>query len=401
MTACNPLRIQAKWQRRSSRSCPNDGAGAYTLAFPTNRHLMQLRATLALHGVLAGLRWVILATLVLFAQAILPYWLFVDKQGDWLPRVQQIFALFTLLVCLHVWACVSWLSPCLRRIYPAKLASRLVCGQLAIFAGVLFITVAVYLQLFPWLMGRPVNPGGQFAVTYRTWMVASFVYGWLLVRDFAAAESARALQLRLETQSLATDVDRAELAMLEVQIEPHFLFNTLAHVKRLYRHDAAAAGLLLGTLIDYLAQALPALRRDDWRLGDELDLVELYLNLIGQRFGARLQYSISAPSAARATTMPALSVATLVENAVRHGLGPKADVGCLDVRVTLGERAVLIEVADNGVGLRPGSGSGLGLATVRARLRACFGARATLEVAARDAGGVLASIRIAQGSAHA
>jgi len=349
---------------------------------------------------MAGLRWVILATLVLFAQAILPYWLFVEKEGDWLPLVQQIFALFTFLACMHVWACVHWLNPFLRQIYPARLMPRLVFGQLAIFSGVLLITIAVYLELFPVLMGRLVRPGGQFEVAYRTWMVASFVYGWLLVRDFSAEESARALQLQLETQSLATDVDRTELAMLEAQIEPHFLFNTLAHVKRLYRHDAPAAGGLLATLIDYLAQALPALRRDDWRLGDELDLVELYLNLIGQRFGARLQYAISAPATARVTALPALSVATLVENAVRHGLGPKAEVGCLDVRVTHTEREILIEVADNGVGLRPGSGSGLGLATVRARLRACFGARGVLEVAARPAGGVLASIRIAQAVAR-
>lgn len=349
-------------------------------------------------SVLRGLSWVILSTVVLFAQAILPYWIFLNTEGAWLPPVLRIFALFTLLVCLHVWACVGWLSPILRRRYPSALGPRLLVGLLAIFAGVLLITVVVYLQLFPALMGRPVNPWGQFEVTYRTWMVASFVYGWLLVRDFSADESARALALQLETQSLATDVDRTELAMLEAQIEPHFLFNTLAHVKRLYRHDTAAAGTLLGTLIDYLARALPALRRDDWRLGDELDLVELYLSLIAQRFGARLHYTLSAPDAARARTLPALSVATLVENAVRHGLGPKAGVGSLDVRVTVGERELLIEVSDNGVGLRPGSGSGLGLATVRARLRGCFGAAAVLSVAARAEGGVLASIRIDKAS---
>ncbi len=345
-------------------------------------------------SVLRGLSWVILSTVVLFAQAILPYWIFMNAEEAWLPPVLRIFALFTLLVCLLVWACVSWLSPILRRKYPAALGPRLLCGLLTIFAGVSLITIVVYLYVFPAVMGRPVHPWGQFQVTYRTWMVASFVYGWLLVRDFSADESARALALQLETQSLATDVDRTELAMLEAQIEPHFLFNTLAHVKRLYRHDAVAAGTLLATLIDYLARALPALRRDDWRLGDELDLVELYLSLIAQRFGARLHYALNAPAAARAMTLPALSIATLVENAVRHGLGPKPGVGSLDVRVSIGERDVLIEVSDNGVGLKPGSGSGLGLATVRARLRACFGAAAVLSVAARAGGGVLASIRI-------
>lgn len=352
-------------------------------------------------SVLRGLGWVLLSTAVLFAQAILPGWIFMDPGSPWFPPVLRLFALFTLLVCLHVWACVCWLSPFLRRHYPAILSPRLLFGLLAIFSGVVLITIGVYLQLFPAVMGRPVNPGGQFGVAYRTWMVASFVYGWLLVRDFATDESARRLALQLETQALATDVDRIELAMLEAQIEPHFLFNTLAHVKRLYRHDPQAAGVLLATLIDYLSRALPALRRDDWRLGDELDLVELYLNLIAQRFGTRLQFAISAPAAARATALPALSVATLVENAIRHGLGPKAGAGSLAVHVSHTAHGVLIEVSDNGVGLRPGSGSGLGLATVRARLRACFGAGAALSVGALDGGGVRASIRIDQTVVHA
>ena len=137
----------------------------------------------------------------------------------------------------------------------------------------------------------------------------------------------------------------------------------------MYRVEEASADRVLGTLIDYLERALPALRRSDWTVGDELQLVELYLSLIEQRFGGRLCFSIAAPPGAASCPLPALTVATLVENAVRHGLGPKAGNGTVRVAGALDGGIVRIDVADDGVGLRQTSGSGLGLATVRARLR--------------------------------
>ena len=346
-----------------------------------------------------GLAWVPVAAVALFIFGSLPYWFFVDNPRFVSP-VTNVLLVYHLTVALLVWACATWLNPVLARLYPYRLAPRMVFGMLALLAGGALAVMFAYGVVFEAVMGRPVYPIGLVKVTYRAQMVAFFVYGWLLLRDFSNGQAAEASRLELETEALATDVDRSELAMLEAQIEPHFLFNTLAHIKRMYRVEEAGADRVLGTLIDYLERALPALRKSDWTVGDELQLVGLYLTLIEQRFGGRLRFAISATPEAASCPLPALTVATLVENAVRHGLGPKAGNGEVRVEVVLDEGTLRIDVADDGVGLRQSSGSGLGLATVRARLRGRFGANAEVIVAPGNTGGVLASI-VVKGRVHA
>ena len=358
---------------------------------------VQVQGTKRFHP--GGLAWVPVAAVSLFIFASLPYWFFADNPRFVSP-VTNVLLVYHLAVALLVWACANWLNPVLARMYPHRLAPRMVAGMLTVLAGGALAMIFSYGLVFEAVMGRAVNPIGLVKVTYRAQMVAFFVYGWLLLRDFSSGQAAEALQLERETETLATDVDRSELAMLEAQIEPHFLFNTLAHIKRMYRVEEAGADGVLGTLIDYLERALPALRRSDWTVGDELQLVGLYLTLIEQRFGGRLCFTISAPAGAASCPLPALTVATLVENAVRHGLGPKAGNGEVRVEVALDEGTLRIDVADDGVGLRQSSGSGLGLATVRARLRGRFGANANVIVAPGAMGGVLASI-VVSGGAHA
>ncbi|ATQ77688.1 hypothetical protein CR152_26655 [Massilia violaceinigra] len=349
---------------------------------------------------LPGFAWVFLAVCVLSVHAILPAWILADKPALLAP-VHTVLVVLHTLDALFVWACAIWLSPFLERRYPLDLAPRMVVGLLVVLSGVVLIIIAVYLYLFPAVTGRPVQLAGQYMDAYRALMVSIFIYGWLLMRDYANAQAARALSLQLKTDALATDVDRSELAMLEAQIEPHFLFNTLAHVKRLYRMDDAAADEVLKNLIAYFERALPALRKADWSVGDEIELVVLYLNLIEQRSGGRLRYKVSVSPPSTTRQLPALTIATLVENAVRHGVGPKAGSGMILIAVTLTGRELSIVVSDDGVGLRLSSGNGLGLATVRARLRGTFGAGASLLVAPGTSGGVCATIRIAIGSGHA
>lgn len=344
--------------------------------------------------------WALLAATALFAHMRMPAWLYAGDEPWFSTQVMLLYAYYLLCAALG-WVCHIYLNPLLERRYPNRLAPRMVFGLLILFSGIVLVTIGVYLQLFPLLMGRPVRLAGMYEVFSRTLAVGLLVYGWLQTRSFSEARRKRVLRLRVDTDALATDLDRSELAMLEAQIEPHFLFNTLAHIKRMYRKDTAAADQVLGTLIAYLDRALPALRSPGWTIADELDLIALYLDLLVQRFGERLQFKISLAPACGAVALPALTIATLVENAVRHGLAPKAGQGTVQIEIAPNQAGLLIAVRDDGVGLRQSSGKGLGLATVRARLRARFGAAAVLLVEPQAAGGVQASIQLPGEARHA
>ena len=344
--------------------------------------------------------WALLAASALFVHVRMPTWLYASDEPWFSPQVMLLYAYYVLCAALG-WVCHIHLNPLLERRYPHRLAPRMVFGLSILFSGIVLVTIGVYLRLFPLLIGRPVRPAGLYYVFSRTVAVGLLVYGWLQTRRHSEAERRRVLQLRVDTDALATDLDRSELAMLEAQIEPHFLFNTLAHIKRLYRKDTVAADQVLGTLIAYLDRALPALRSPGWTIADELDLIALYLDLLVQRFGERLQFKISLAPACGAVALPALTIATLVENAVRHGLAPKAGQGTVHIDIEPNHAGLLIAVRDDGVGLRHSSGKGLGLATVRARLRARFGAAAQLLVEPQAAGGVRASIQLPGSARHA
>jgi LytS/YehU family sensor histidine kinase len=265
-------------------------------------------------------------------------------------------------------------------------------GLAAILCSNGILVGLVFPPAFRLIMGRDAR--GLTGLWIMTSIVGAVAYSCHLIARAAAVQRERTLHVQLETDKLAIALNRAELAMLEAQIEPHFLFNTLAHIKRQYRLDAGTADQMLSALIDYLDRAVPALRHADWTVGDELDLIRVYLGLLQQRFGTRLHFCIEAPDAARRSRLPALTVTTLVENAIRHGLAPKPEGGSIAVSAAIDQAGLAIEVCDDGVGLRQSSGSGLGLATVRARLRSAFGSGAALLVEPRDEGGVRAAIRL-------
>jgi hypothetical protein len=220
------------------------------------------------------------------------------------------------------------------------------------------------------------------------------VYISLVLNRAAAAQREQALQVQLEADQLDTALSQAELSMIQAQIEPHFLFNTLAHIKRQYRLEPAAADHMITGLIEYLERAAPAVQRADWTIGDELDLIRVYLDILAHRFGKRLRYTITAPDNLCIQRLPALTITTLVENAVRHGIAPRPEGGTVAVTVESEANSIAIHVHDNGVGLRQMSGSGLGLATVKASLRSRFGERASLVVEPNEPHGVHAAIEI-------
>jgi len=202
-----------------------------------------------------------------------------------------------------------------------------------------------------------------------------------------AAEGARAA---LESQTL-----QARLRTLEAQIEPHFLFNTLATVRRLYESDPRAGEAMLESFMAYLEMALPSMRGDKSTLGQEAEMVRAYLDLQKVRMGRRLEHRIEIPAALRAVEVPPMMLLTLVETAIKHGLAPQREGGRVEVRAVAEASALRLEVADTGRGFgEQATGGGTGLANIRARLTAMFGGAAELTLAPSMPTGLLATIRM-------
>jgi sensor histidine kinase YesM len=186
----------------------------------------------------------------------------------------------------------------------------------------------------------------------------------------------------------------AQLKMLQAQIEPHFLFNTLANVSSLIDSDPALSKKLLERLNDWLRIALVRARSDNATLGDELEMLENYLQILKIRFGDRLRWTTDVEGEARSRSFPPMLLQPLVENAVRHGIEPKIGGGEINIRATLSEDSLRIEVCDTGVGMVSQDGSGTGLVNIRARLATLFGERGRLLLEGNRSGGVTAILEM-------
>ncbi|NHZ34541.1 sensor histidine kinase [Massilia rubra] len=193
-------------------------------------------------------------------------------------------------------------------------------------------------------------------------------------------------QFRAKEKALAQQAAESQLRMLQAQIEPHFLFNTLANVQSLIATDAARAQLMLESFTDYLRASLGQMRATDSSLGAELETAHNYLLLMQIRMGSRLAFSIDASEAVRQALMPPLLLQPLVENAVQHGVGPRLEGGHVRISALVRHGVLEIVVDDDGVGLglgqaRRSTGNGVALINIRARLETGFGERAALLIA--------------------
>lgn len=207
----------------------------------------------------------------------------------------------------------------------------------------------------------------------------------------ARAEAEAERMKRIEQEALAAN---AQLAVLQAQIEPHFLFNTLSNVVGLIDTNAPAAKQMLIDLTALLRTSLARTRRPVVTLGEEIDLLRAYLGIMAVRMGSRLEWRIDVPDDVLAARLPPLLVQPLVENAIRHGLEPKTTGGHLAVRCRRTGDRLTIEVGDNGAGFAGDIREGTGLANVRQRLVATCGPDATLVLATSPAGGVSACLTL-------
>ncbi|MEO7107296.1 MAG: histidine kinase [Rhodoferax sp.] len=240
-------------------------------------------------------------------------------------------------------------------------------------------------------------------------LILSFIplFLLLLIIKFFLGRSRNALALaarktrEAELSDVSRQVTEARLQTLQAQVEPHFLYNTLANVQALNEVDPPAANQMVGHLIHYLRASLPKMRESSSTVGQELELVRAYLNILQMRMGSRLVFSITAADDLLACAFPPMMLPSLVENAIKHGLEPQREGGCIDIvfmRMPRSDGQFLqVTVTDTGRGLTEQpceAGGGVGLSNLRERLVALYGTGARFTLASHAPKGAVATIEL-------
>lgn len=263
----------------------------------------------------------------------------------------------------------------------------------------------------PWLASlglKPPTPAGALAravglaMNLAVLIVIYGLFGGGLALRAYFSERMRWDQHRTRLQLDAAHGEAREadlrLGVLQAQVEPHFLFNTLASVRALVRQDPAQAEHTLDALVDFLRATIPKFREGETglhaTLGQQLDLCQSYLQLMQVRMGGRLAYAVHAGADLRELPFPPSILITLVENAIKHGIEPRPGAGRIDVHASRSGGELQVVVVDDGAGLRPGIGSGVGLANVREQLASRFGGAASFRLRPSEGRGAIAEVRI-------
>lgn len=305
--------------------------------------------------------------------------------------------------CYFLMRSVSWLIWGCQN--PRNLWFYLLCITLApigvmvgsIIAALLFGYSLPSLIAFQWRFSQ-----GFFILSCLVSLVAAWIFKSqaTVAQLQAESETEKARSAAIERQALQT-----QLQLLQAQIEPHMLFNTLANLQGLIKLDPDRAQYMLAQLITYLRATLSIARNSHSTLAQEFELIRAYLELLAIRMGARLSYTLELPAELQTLNLPPMLLQPLVENAIKHGLEPKIDGGHLTVTARLDGKHVCLQVSDTGLGLdyagstsNPADSlhgsSGVGNQNLRERLQALFGSQASFELRAGPEGGALAEIRL-------
>jgi signal transduction histidine kinase len=343
------------------------------------------------------------------------------------PRLRRLaidFA-FTSVFNVLIALALTYLTP-LGTSFPTNLVFSLCIGTLALLlidGGRLFlwgeekprwslfllVAAAIPLAWFGghalavWLLGMPMHlshvvdmryTGASLIVTLLACLFGTWFFWSRGKLQYLEAQAAleKARTTAIEKQAL-----QAQLQLLQAQIEPHMLFNTLANLQALIAFDAPRAQHMLDQLIQYLRATLAAARAPQTTLAQEFSLLQAYLELMSIRMGRRLAYGLDLPEALRDVPLPPMLLQPLVENAIRHGLEPKIDGGRIDVVARRIGVMLELTVADTGLGLdAPAAqpGTRLGLANVRERLHALYGEQADFTLQPNHPAGAIARLTL-------
>jgi sensor histidine kinase YesM len=275
--------------------------------------------------------------------------------------------------------------------------------QVAGVAVVIPFSVAIAYELTTldqpesWMRTRT-NLAGFAQITFMGLLVTPWIAMSALYRQVSGQAQRQALQFELERSELERQATDARLKLLQAQVEPHFLFNTLANVRELVESGSPQAAAVLGSLIAYLRAAVPRLHDGGATVGQEIDLARAYLEVMHMRMPDRLHFMLHADDDTLRLSCPPMTLLTLVENAVRHGIDPSEEGGRIELRVQRHGARCRAQVIDTGVGLQTTTdaigtgGLGTGLSNLRERLQLAFDGAATLRLLPLQPHGVCAEI---------
>jgi signal transduction histidine kinase len=250
------------------------------------------------------------------------------------------------------------------------------------------------------LVGHEGRISGFVSISMTAVVIGIVVTLGALYRERDAQARAAGLQFALEKSTLERQALDAKLTRLHAQIEPHFLFNTLANVQALVESGSERAAPVLRHLIAYLRAAMPSLNDAEATIGGEAGLVRAYLELMHLRMPDRMSFAVTIAPELRGLRFPTMALLTLVENAVRHGIDPSEEGGSIEVGGRLDGTTVVLWVQDSGVGMSETAAPGTGLTNLRARLQAFYGPDARLDLLEVAPHGLRAEIVLPGAGAH-
>jgi len=333
-------------------------------------------------GLIAAAVVVVLSTQFFFQAQLYDVWPWEDILGGWLDYLLDLAIVGACVLALAIGALqVRVRPPSSHLLFLGAIALGALGGE------------ALLLLRAP--LPPDVSAAGMLAAKAARWLAFGAIAYAAWVYHRRAAQAAReAHQSELQRVQLERQLTEARLQVLRAQIEPHFLFNTLANVHRLYQTERALGRAMLRDFVAYLRGALPQMRGEETTLGQELELARAYLGVLQVRMGERLRFRLDVPEEVRALPFPPLALSTLAENAVKHGLNPLPEGGSIEIAARLEGGQLRVEVADSGAGLRHSGGSGSGLANLRSRLAALYGEAGSLDIRANSPRGIRATIAV-------
>lgn len=350
----------------------------------------------------SGLTWTGLAIVVIVAVldatrgtiiSVLSFpfaeWFFVDWSQTFLRSLMlALLVLVGVILAVNLYPRTGW-----KQYVAVALAVLLACS-IGTVARIAWATQGTFSQPHPEGFDQVHFLGLFFPQLLRHMLLAGLLAGTYVFLRAEAESEATAHECDLEAAQLDEQAAQSYLQVLEAQIEPHFLFNALATVKRLFQTDPENGDRMLDSLMRYLAIALPQMRTGESTLGREAAQAEAYLQVQQIRMGRRLAYRFEIPESLRDARMPSLMLPTLVENAIKHGLGPLPEGGSIAIGARADGNRLHVDVSDTGRGFVQSSGAGTGLANIRARLATKYAPEGRLTLAPRQPHGVTVTITL-------